>query len=300
MRLFNICSTLSYISLLGVFVHSNLKDEYKRRKNKKVIYSKQIKETTKPDFELHRDLYIEKRKKTHLTTTDVFNYLIKNDFLRAGLEFQCSGCKLDNWYSLKRLDDSWICEFCGEENKTSLHINTRGDWKFRKSGLFAKDNNQEGAIPVILTILVFESLFSLPSNLIYTTSLNLTSCEIDFLVCHYGHYNKIQIAIGECKDEGGQIDKNDIDNLKEVRNQIESIGLECYIVLSKAADYFKEEEIHLFKDLHKECQKLILLTNKELEPITPYFDLNDSAGLPDKYVVDMEGMARNSFYLYLR
>ena len=49
-------------------------------------------------------------------------------------------------------------------------------WKFRKGGLFAKDNNQEGAIPVIISLLTFNRIFH-RHNLIYSTSLNLQNSK---------------------------------------------------------------------------------------------------------------------------
>ncbi|NMB80611.1 MAG: hypothetical protein GYA14_02200 [Ignavibacteria bacterium] len=255
------------------------------------------------EFKKYEKLYIEARETPKLTTHSVFDFLLKKDFLRAGLELVCNHCKLSNWLSLKEIDDIWTCNYCGNDNKTSLQLKNRGDWKFRKSGLFAKNNNQEGAIPVILTLLVFLRIFD-PSKFIYSPSLKLKngdiSCEIDFCILQYQRRDKIQLAIGECKSEGGIIDQKDVDNLKIVRDKIKKLNIDCYLVFSKVSEKFEQSEIDLFKKLKEENIPIILLTNKELEPYHPYWEVEKANNLPEKYALDMAGMARNSDYLYLR
>lgn len=253
-------------------------------------------------FKNYEKLYIETRKKPNLTAQDVFDFLLKKDFLRAGLELICRHCKLSNWLSLQELDDVWTCNYCGDVNKTSLQLKDRGDWKFRKSGLFARDNNQEGAIPVILTLLVFLRIFD-PSKFVYSPSINLAdnniSCEIDFCVLQYQRGDKIQLGIGECKSSS-IIDQKDVDNLKFIRDKFNNLNIDCYLIFSKVAEKFEQSEIDLFKKLKEENIAVILLTNKELEPYHPYWEIEEVDTLPEKYALDMIGMARNSEYLYLR
>lgn len=248
-------------------------------------------------FKKYEKLYIEPREKSKLATNDVFDFLLKKDFLRAGLELICGHCKLSNWLSLQELDDVWTCNYCGDVNKTSLQLKDRGDWKFRKSGLFAKDNNQEGAIPVILTLLVFLRIFDFP-EFIYSPSLKLEngdmSCEIDFCILQYKRGDKIQLGIGECKNEGGIIDQKDVGNLKIVRDKIKKLNIDCYLVFSKVSWKFEQLEIDLFKKLKEENTPIILLTNKELEPYRPYWEIKEVDNLPEKYPLDMAGMSKNS------
>ncbi|WP_448589089.1 hypothetical protein [Thermodesulfobium sp.] len=210
---------------------------------------------------------------------------------------------------MQEIDDIWRCNYCGGDNKTSLQLKDEGDWKFRKSGLFAKDNNQEGAIPVILTLLVFLRIFDSSIKLtyspfVYSTSLNLTSenrsCEIDFCILQFQEGGKIQLGIGECKSEGGLIDQKDVDNLKFVWNKIKNLNIDCYLVFSKTAEKFKQSEIDLFKKVKEENIPIILLTNKEMEPYYPYREIPEVDNLPEKYARDMTDMNRNSIYLYLR
>lgn len=254
------------------------------------------------NFKRFENLYIEPREKAKLEADDVFDFLLKKDFLRPGLELICNHCKLSNWLSLRELDDVWTCKYCGGDNKTVLQLKDKVKLKFRKSGLFAKDNNQEGAIPVILTLLVFLRISDL-SKFVYSPSLKLVgeskSCEIDFCVLQYGRRGKIQLAIGECKSKGGLIDQKDIENLKFVRDKIKNLNIDCYLVFSKTAEKFEQSEIELFKKLKEENIPIILLTNKELEAYHPYWENKE---LPKEYiyVFDMEQMSRNSLYLYVQ
>src|SRR5258708_9612701 len=81
-------------------------------------------------FREHERLYIEPRDTERLDTGATFDFLLENEVFRAGLGLKCDNCGLASWLSLRQLDD-------------------RGELRFRKSGLLANDNNQEGAIPVL-------------------------------------------------------------------------------------------------------------------------------------------------------
>ncbi|MFC1560921.1 hypothetical protein ACFL4V_00430 [Candidatus Latescibacterota bacterium] len=256
------------------------------------------------NFKKHIRLFIEKRKERYLNTTQTFNFIIKNDIFRAGLELRCRYCNILNWLNLKEIDDIWTCKYCGFDNKTSLFLKDRGDWRFRKSGLFSKDNNQEGAIPVILTLMQLMRQLD-NDNFIYSTSLNLASqifnnvnCEIDFVALHYGRRENIEIGIGECKNKGGKIEKNDIENLKKIREKFLEKDIECYLIFSKTAEKFQPDEINLLKKLDSEFIPCIIFTNKELEPYEPYEEYTKTQ-LLHEYVHSLEGFAANSKHIYL-
>ena len=193
----------------------------------------------------------------------------------------------------------WECEYCGGRNLTALHLRDRGDWRFRKSGLFAKDNNQEGAIPVVLTLLVFLRILDM-SEFVCTTALKLNppSCETDFCVLNYRWISGIEIAIGECKSGGGQIDQQDVNNLKKVREKLTSAGLECYVTFAKTADGFTPNEVSLLTEVADQDIPMILLTNREMEPYDPYWE--DESDVPEKYARSLGEMARNSMKRYLQ
>ena len=252
------------------------------------------------EFRRYEDLFIGSRKRCDNTDV-VFDFLLEKGFYRAGLELSCDYCRLKNWLSLREIDDFWFCSYCGHKNQTSLHLRNRGDWKFRKSGLFAKDNNQEGAIPDILTILqLYRQLHIL--DFAFTAGLKLqigsSSCEIDCCVLQHKGRERIHIGVAECKSGGGRIDKNDVRNLGLIWEKFSKTEIKCFLVFSKTADGFEPEEISLFKGLRTDEIPLILLTNKELEPYHPYEDYEDDA-VPRRHPLSMQEMALNSESVYL-
>lgn len=256
-------------------------------------------------FAQHEALYIEQRETPKLGTDDVFDSLLRHEFFRAGLELQCVQCRLIGWHALRQIDDIWICEFCGHRNLTSLHIRNRGDWRFRKSGLLAKDNNQEGSIPVILSLLVFYRVFDM-NGFLYSTSLNVhadeSSCEVDFVGLEFGRSSGTQCVIGEAKGEGGSIDDIDIGNMRRIRGHMQNIGINTYLCFAKTAGSFRPDEIRQFKKLRSDNVPIILLTNQEIEPYFPYapFGSEGSASkVPHEHAVTLREMAENSDVRYL-
>jgi hypothetical protein len=258
------------------------------------------------EFAKYKHLYIEAREKNELDSNDVFDYLLRKDFFRAGLELLCPQCRLVNWLSLKAIDDFWSCEYCGARNQTSVHLRSRGDWRFRKSGLFAKDNNQEGAIPVLLTLLTLKRILD-RDTFAYSTALNLRGenihCETDLAVLEYGRRDEISIAIGECKSEGGNIVEDDANKLKRAAERLSAVKEmgNIYIVFAKTSDSFSSEEIALFKTLAKD-RSLILFTNRELELHHPYWlgDGQIETDVPEKYPHSLADLAQNSAARYLQ
>jgi hypothetical protein len=211
-----------------------------------------------------------------------------------------------NWLTLKSIDDYWTCEYCGGSNQTSPQLKSRGDWRLRKSGLFAKDNNQEGAVPVLLALMTLKRILD-HSTFAYSTALNLhghgSSCETDLAVLQYGRRDEIEIGIGECKSEGGSIDADDCKNLREVAVRLASLSVapDVYLIFAKASDGFSAEEIALFKELSVD-RELVLLTNRELELYHPYW-LDDGQiedDVPEKYPHSLGELARNSRARYLK
>ena len=73
--------------------------------------------------------------------------------------------------------------------------------------------------------------------------------------------------MGECKDEGGRIDANDIANLRRIADALPMNRFEVYMLLAKLAP-FSADEIALARSLNGPYQRrVILLTARELEPI---------------------------------
>lgn len=250
-------------------------------------------------FKEHERLHIEARKTPDLTVGATFDFLLKHGFFRAGLEFKCDNCGLDSWLSLRQIDDTWACEYCGRANTTSLHIRDRGDWKFRKSGLLAKDNNQEGAIPVILSLLTLGRV-GREQKFLRITSIEVVGgaspCEIDFVAIQHLR-GETCCAIGEAKAAGGTIDAKDAANLKAIADKLKAIGIRPYIVFAKTADAFSAAETNLFRTAMSDYD-LILLTNREMEPYHPYYESDDKDKLPATYAVSFDDMVVNTSFRY--
>jgi len=252
------------------------------------------------NFEKYKMLFIEPRENKELKTENVFDFLLKKNLLRAGLELTCYHCKLKEWVSLKELNDYWDCRFCGYKNKTNIHLKNQGEWKYIKSGLFAKDNNQEGALPVILTLLQLKRLNMHSSKFLYNPSMKLefdsTKCEIDFCIIQNDINGNIEIGIAECKNQG-EINQDDIEHFKSIRNKFKKVNIECYFIFSKTAK-FTPQEINLFKNLEKKKIGFILFTDKELEPFDPYEEYKDKE-LFSIHPMSLKELAINSKHIYL-
>ena len=233
----------------------------------------------------------------------IFDTLLTRDFFRAGLNLECNHCRLINWLPLKDIDDFWTCQYCGDRQLTSVQLKTRGDWRFRRSGLFGKDNNQEGAIPVILTLSWLDQFGSF-SEMLHCPALNLTApdlkCEIDFCGLKFDRLldNVAQLVFGECKDEGGLINDEDIANLEDVWKKLKVKGIMSFIVFSKTASQFIDSEIELFRKLNSRDVPMILLTTRELEILNPRLSLGDD-GAPHKHPMTLEELAENCAFRYL-
>lgn len=286
--------------------------------NESIKWNKAIKTIGENRFAKFKKLYIESRDTPELTPIDAFSFLLKkkifspkisflHKLIRSKWNFKCKNCGLEEKILVKNFERFWHCPYCEHVQFMPSFIadnfkrkqNTY--WNFKKSGLFARDNNQEGAIPVIVSLLTFARIFD-SHELIYSTSLNLENskkCEIDFCILQYDRGNKIQLGVAECKSEGQKINQQDVDNLKQIQDNINKLGIDCYIVFSKTTDQYESDEIKLFKALKTENRKFVILSNKELEPYYPYWEIDETDKLPEKYALDMMGMYRNSLFLYL-
>ncbi|MFZ1075487.1 MAG: hypothetical protein WAN50_03885 [Minisyncoccia bacterium] len=270
-------------------------------------------------FKRFQTLFLESRESKNLNPRDAFNFLIKKNILRPKVrwlekilrkrkEYRCEGCGLASNVLLSDFEnDKWPCPFCFEEQNLRPLIvqsfrDSPGIWNFQKAGLFAKNNNQEGAIPVILSLLAFSRVFN-HGEFLYSMALNLKvgnrAFETDFVVFQHSRGDEFEIGIGEAKDEGGEIDQNDIDNLKVARDKLVAKGFSCYLIFAKTADTFTEAELGLFRTLETENIPFILLANAELEPYQPYWENPRFKELPYQYALRMSEMAVNSRFLYL-
>ena len=250
----------------------------------------------------HAHLYIQARDGDTLKADEVFDFMLARRLLRPGLQPECSSCHLKPWLPIDSLANDIECEYCGSRFDLTVQLRDR-DWRYRKSGLLGSDNHQEGAIPVILTLLQFLRR-SHHHQLAYTLAIKLFSrargvnCEVDFAILDADIDAIPTIAIGEAKT-GDEITDDDISNLSAVKAALERDGVKVYLVISKTRD-FTSDEIARFKKLDGQGEFLILLTQRELEPYDLY-DYYHKKGikLPQIYGSSFADLARNSHTAYL-
>ena len=257
-------------------------------------------------FSLYEDLFIEERAyNSKLKPDAVLTYLLKKSVFRAGLEFDCPNCRLEFWAALDDLSTEITCAFCGHKFNITPHLNHRGDWRFRRSGLFGRNDNQEGAIPVMLTLQQLDTTFG-TQEMFYTTAMDLkpdsaeiTKCETDFVVVVPKHRDgRIQIAIGECKTRKS-ITEDDITKLKAVAAAFPSERFDVFVILAKLAD-FTSDEITYAASLNDEFhRRAILLTARELEPYHLYDRTSEEFDI-DRIAVSFEDMVNITHQVYFQ
>lgn len=241
------------------------------------------------NFSEYEGLFLEARPwDTKLKPEDAFAYLLKHGAFRVGLEFQCPNCRLDFWLPLDEAKTETTCEYCGQDFDVTTQLRDR-DWRYRRSGLFGKDNKQEGSIPTALTLQQMETVLH-HHRVLYTTAMEIepvgasvSRCETDFVILTQQTIDhKVQVAIGECKNRG-EISDDDVLKLRMVAEALEKKGIRVFVVFSKLAD-FSTSELERCKAVNsKYVTRLILLTARELEPRHLYkttareFDIREHA-----------------------
>jgi len=257
--------------------------------------------TEKPNFSQYEDLFIEPRQHDRkLKPDNVFGYLLKQGVLRVGLELKCPNCELEFWIHLDDIKTSSICEFCGKEFDITTQLKDR-DWRYRRSGIFGREDHQEGAISVVVTLQQLDTL--LRTNMIYTTSMKITpnkgpidECETDLVVLTQSHGGHVQLVIGECKSNQ-QISDDDVKKLKKVADIFPSERIETFILFSKTSSFTKEE-IELCKTAQTPYRsRVILLSDRELEPYHAYERAEKEFAI-DRSAVCLEDLVKNTHKIY--
>lgn len=116
-------------------------------------------------------------------------------------------------------------------------------------------------------------------------------CEVDFVwIVPNSQREKISIILGECKDQGPiPLDefKEDVENLRRVMDALPSTRFKTFALFSKLSA-FTPEEIALAKSLNRQYDlRVILLTDRELEPYHVYertekeFEIKRHGGTPE-------------------
>jgi hypothetical protein len=193
-------------------------------------------------FDRYTDLHIEPPPARRPQAEDILRYMVSHGAFRVGLEFECTECSLTFWMSLDNASANPQCEYCGHRFDATPQLRDR-DWRYRRSGIFGKEDSQLGAIPVALTLLRFLHMDP-AGKMLYTPSLTLRgkrglriNCEIDFIALFPGTVrDAVQVAIGECKSRY-EITEQDTNNLMAVADLLANSGLEVFIVFAKLGEF---------------------------------------------------------------
>lgn len=254
----------------------------------------------KMNFDDYKSLYIEARKEKDLTPYHVFNYLLTHDVFRPGLEFKCSNCELASWVHLDEVKTISECIYCGHSFHVGSQLKDRGDWRYRRTGLFGRDDNQLGAIPVSLALQQLETALH-GRLLMASTSINfepdgadIELCEVDFLAIVSGAEGigetSVQIVLGEAKTHQ-EFNEDDVRKLKKLADAISPDIAQVFILFAKTAA-FTENEIKLAQQLNNEYEKRVVLwSDRELEPYHVYERSKDHKG-KDIYATALTQMAQ--------
>lgn len=247
-------------------------------------------------FDKYKDFFIEQRSRgIDLKPESVLAYLLERSVFRAGLVFDCPSCTLDFWISLDDIGSEVSCEYCGHAFNATPLLKDR-DWRFRRSGLFGRDNNQEGAIPVILTLQQLDTLYR--GEILFATAMKLKSnnanalnCETDFVAIAQRPSNgKINIAIGECKTRQ-EISEDDVNNLQIVADSFSRDKFNVFIIFSKLTSFSPEELERIRRLNSRHHRRVILLTSRELEPYFLYDETSKEFEI-DRLAISFEDMVK--------
>lgn len=256
-------------------------------------------------FADYKRLFIESRPTDQdLTPADVFSYLVEKGLFRIGADLECPACRLTSWVALDSLQHKITCVLCGNTFEAARQL-VKEKWAYRRSGLLGLERNIQGAVPVILTLQQLDANFG-PNEGIYSPSLDLvsatdsTASEIDFAWLSYGQpWEKDSLFIGECKDESNEsIDEKDIHNLRKIIDSIPRNYLDSYIVLVKLTA-FSDKEIAMARSLNKDEQsRVIMLTQRELEPQGIFERTKELFSDIDEYTITPAALANTTKRIY--
>jgi hypothetical protein len=223
-------------------------------------------------------LYIQPREHGQLTPGEVLQYMATRGVFRIGLDFKCPNCELPSWIHLDEVKTISTCAYCGHQFSVTPQLKDR-DWRYRRSGLFGRDDNQLGSIPVTLAIQQLATTLH-ERLLMYSTAVEFTSttsiiekCEADFLAVVAGapvtRELPVQILFGEAKT-GMEFNADDVRKLGKLADAVPSDLADAFIMFAKT-EAFTIDEVQLAQTLNSQYRKrVILLSVDELEPYYVY------------------------------
>jgi len=262
-------------------------------------------ETGAVGFDAFDRLHITYREKADMNPDDVLRYLLTRRVFRAGLEFTCPNCRLLHWTHLDDVKTVSLCPYCDHGYDVTPQLRDR-DWRYRRSGIFGRNDDQLGGVPVAVTLQQLST--SLHGNAVmYSTGINfrpngadIEICESDFVVVVTGNLGvekaPVQIVFGEAKTEG-TIDQQDIRKLRKLADAVPREIASVYILLSKTGT-FSPDEVELAKTLNTDYRRRVILwSREELEPFYPYERSKERLG-DSWHAASLSDMARITHHLH--
>ena len=258
--------------------------------------------TSIPNFARYEPLFIEPREGPNLKSSHVFDFMARKKVFRVGLKFICPNCELEFWTSLDVLATEVTCEHCGQRFNVTPHLKDR-DWAYRRSGLFGREDHQQGAIPVALTLQQLDTV--LKGGTVFVTSMNIEStsgafakCETDLvIISKKGFYDdRLAVAIGECKGHC-EITAQNVRNLTQMADAFPRDRIAPFIVFSKTAPFTAIEIARCRAAQPAFGKRMILLSDRELEPHFVY-EWAEKDFVIDPTVISLDDLANTTHALY--
>jgi hypothetical protein len=258
--------------------------------------------TNLPNFTRYESLFIGPREGPKLKPHHVFEYLARKNVFRVGLKFTCPNCELEFWTSLDDLATETTCEYCGQRFNVTPHLKDCA-WAYRRSGLFGREDHQQGAIPVALTLQQLDTV--LGWGAVFVTSMKIESaapgfeaCETDLVVVSEKGYfdERLGIAIGECKAHY-EITEEDVWKLSRVADAFPRDRVAAFIIFSKTSPFSVDEIARCRAAQPAGQRRVIMLSDRELEP---YFVYERAAQefVIDSTAISLEDLANTTHALY--
>jgi hypothetical protein len=250
-------------------------------------------------------LYIQPRRRGRLTPGEVLQYMADRGVFRVGLDLVCPNCELPSWIHLDEVKTISTCAYCGHQFSIFSQLKDR-DWRYRRSGLFGRDDNQLGGIPVTLAIQQLATTLH-ERLLMYSTAINFRSatsiiekCEADFVAVVAGvpvsREAPVQILFGEAKT-GIEFNADDVRKLAKLADALPQDLADTFIMFAKTAT-FTNDEVQLAQTLNSQHRKrVILLSVNELEPYHVYERSEERLG-HDAIATNLTDMARATHRLW--
>jgi hypothetical protein len=239
----------------------------------------------KDKFRSYEELNVVPGQDGKLKPDRVFDYLLEKRVFRAGLSLRCLNCDLEFWKPLGELQTDVPCEYCGMQFNITPQLRNRGGWAFRRSGLFGRQGHQEGSIPVALTLQQIDAHNGMRRSLLLP-AMNVVSgcpsarpCETDLVILMQGKSGKLEIGVGECK-ENGEITNQDASNMAEIAAAFPSDRFESFVIFSKTGTFSAEEISRCRSCCTRGKSRVILLDGRDLEPEFAYIRDGPRSNIP--------------------